>query len=127
MDPKRTSRRDVLKAALAGGITLGTSGKALAQGHDHPITPGSENDAPMIHGSKELVEYGQRSKYVTSVRMAHPMGGRASPDDFGKVFHVASPLQDSVGVVTPSSLGADPYVMMDAIEDYRRLWRGAVH
>src|SRR5438045_340484 len=28
----------------------------------------------------------------------------SSPDAFGKVFHVASPLQDSVGVITPSSL-----------------------
>ncbi len=55
-------------------------------------------------GSKELIEYGQRSHYVTSVRIAHPMGGRPSPDAFGKVFHLASPLQDSVGVVTPSSL-----------------------
>src|ERR1700724_2968870 len=42
--------------------------------------------------------------YVTSVRIAHPIGGRPSPDAFGKVFHVASPLQDSVGVITPSSL-----------------------
>ena len=58
----------------------------------------------MIHGSKEQIEYGQRSKYVTSVRIAHPMGGRPSPDVFGKVFHVATPLQDSVGVITPSSL-----------------------
>ena len=32
------------------------------------------------------------------------MGGRPSPDAFGKVFHVAAPLQDSVGVITPSSL-----------------------
>jgi len=32
------------------------------------------------------------------------MGGRPSPDAFGMTFHVASPLQDSVGVVTPSSL-----------------------
>ena len=68
------------------------------------MTPGSENASPMILGSKELVEYGQRSHYVTSVRMAHPMGGRPSPDVFGKVFHVATPLQDSVGVITPSSL-----------------------
>ena len=58
----------------------------------------------MIHGSKEQIEYGQRSKYVTSVRIAHPIGGRPSPDVFGKVFHVATPLQDSVGVITPSSL-----------------------
>jgi sulfane dehydrogenase subunit SoxC len=32
------------------------------------------------------------------------MGGRPSPDAFGKVFHVAAPLQDPVGVITPSSL-----------------------
>jgi len=32
------------------------------------------------------------------------MGGRPSPDAFGKVFHVPAPLQDSVGVITPSSL-----------------------
>jgi hypothetical protein len=83
---------------------LGTSGKAQAQAHDHPATPGSENASPMIHGSKEQIEYGQRSKYVTSVRVQHPIGGRPSPDVFGKVFHVATPLQDSVGVITPSSL-----------------------
>src|SRR3979490_2166965 len=107
MDSKRNSRRELLKAgaALAGGITLGTSGKAAqAQGHDHPMTPGSENAPPMIHGRKEQIEYGQRSKYVTSVRLQHPIGGRPSPDVFGKVFHVATPLQDSVGVITPSSL-----------------------
>ena len=109
MDSKRTSRRELLKggAALAGGLTLtsGAVAPALGQTHDHAMaTGGSQNDYPMILGSKELIEYGQRSRYVTSVRMAHPMGGRPSPDAFGKVFHVASPLQDSVGVVTPSSL-----------------------
>jgi sulfane dehydrogenase subunit SoxC len=41
---------------------------------------------------------------VTTVRIAHPIGGRPSPDQFGKVFHVASPIQDTVGVITPSSL-----------------------
>ena len=39
---------------------------------------------------------------MTSVRIPH--GGRPSPDAFGLVFHVATPLQDSVGVITPSSL-----------------------
>ena len=106
MDSKRTSRRELLKggAALAGGVTLGELASSQAQAHDHPMTPGSENASPMILGSKELVEYGQRSRYVTSVRIQHPPGGRPSPDLFGKVFHVASPLQDSVGVITPSSL-----------------------
>ena len=106
MGSERTSRRELLKggAALAGGVTLGELASIQAQAHDHPMTPGSENASPMILGSKELVEYGQRSRYVTSVRIQHPPGGRPSPDLFGKVFHVASPLQDSVGVITPSSL-----------------------
>ena len=84
MDSERkNSRRELLKAgaALAGGITLGTGGKA--QAHDHPMTPGSENAYPMIHGSKEQIEYGQRSKYVTSVRVQHPIGGRPSPRTAG--------------------------------------------
>jgi sulfane dehydrogenase subunit SoxC len=68
------------------------------------MASGSQNAYPMTMASKELVAYGQRSHYVTSVRIAHPMGGRPSPDAFGKSFHIASPLQDSVGVITPSSL-----------------------
>src|SRR5688572_2338778 len=105
MDSKN-SRRELLKAsaALAGGITLGLGGKTQAQEHNHPPTPGSENASPMIHGSQEQIAYGQRSKYVTSVRVQHPIGGRPSPDVFGKTFHIATPLQDSVGVITPSSL-----------------------
>ncbi len=56
----------------------------------------------MIKGDKDYIAYGDRSRFVTSVRIAH--GGRPSPDAFGLVFHVAAPLQDSVGVITPSSL-----------------------
>lgn len=127
MDSKRTSRRELLKggAAAAGGLaalatpaaaqlspygtplhdnmpahdTMPMSGMAAS---DMPmVTP---DKTPMIKGTKELIEYGQRSHFVTSLRMPHPMGGRPSPDMFGKTFHVAAPLQDSVGVITPSSL-----------------------
>ncbi len=116
MDSKRTSRRELLQGggALAGGLTLGAVAPALGQtpasgeapAHDHASGPasGSQNAYPMIPGSKELIAYGERSHFVTSVRIPHPIGSVASPDAFGKVFHVASPLQDSVGVVTPSSL-----------------------
>src|SRR6266436_1999325 len=108
MDSKRTSRRELLKggAALAGGFAaLGqTPASGQAPEHDHASGQAAAPVNPMIMGTKELIEYGQRSHYVTSVRIAHPIGGRPSPDDFGKVFHVASPLQDSVGVITPSSL-----------------------
>jgi len=92
-------------AALAGGLTSGAVAPALGQTHDHPTaTGGSQNNYPMIMGSKELTEYGQRSRFETAVRIAHPIGGRPSPDVFGKQFHIASPLHESVGVITPSSL-----------------------
>jgi sulfane dehydrogenase subunit SoxC len=93
---------------LAGGLAvLGqtpASGQTTAEAPAHDHASGLVPDNPMIKGTKELVEYGQRSHYVTSMRMAHPMGGRPSPDMFGKTFHIATPLQDSVGVITPSSL-----------------------
>jgi sulfane dehydrogenase subunit SoxC len=80
---------------LAGGFTLGAAAPVLGQDHASP---------PMIKGDKDVIAYGDRSHYVTSVRMPHPPGGRPSPDNFGLVFHVSSPLQDSVGTITPSSL-----------------------
>jgi sulfane dehydrogenase subunit SoxC len=105
MGSKRPDRRELLKhgAALAGGLTLGAvtpaSGQTAASGSQAPA-----HEHPYIKGSKELIAYGDRSRFVTSVRISHPVGGRPSPDLFGKVFHVATPLQDSVGVITPSSL-----------------------
>jgi sulfane dehydrogenase subunit SoxC len=99
MGSKRFNRRELLKsgATLAGGFTLGAAAPALGQ---EPMTHASP---PMIKGDKDgQIAYGDRSKYVKSVRIPH--GGRPSPDNFGLTFHVASPLQDSVGVITPSSL-----------------------
>lgn len=95
MDSKKSDRREFLKrsAAVAGSLGLVSAEPALAQ------LPAPE---AQHHGSDELVAYGKRSRFVTSERIAH--GGRASPDTFGLDFHIASPLQDSVGVITPSSL-----------------------
>lgn len=95
MGVKRPARREFLKsgAALAGGFTTG--GAALASGQS-PASP------PMIKEAKDQIAYGERSPHVTSARIAH--GGRPSPDNWGLTFHVAAPLQDSVGVITPSSL-----------------------
>ena len=76
MGSKRTSRRELLKggATLAGGLTLGVP--VHAQTHDHASGPasGSENAYPMIPGNKEMVAYGQRSHFVTSVRIPHEIG-----------------------------------------------------
>ena len=105
MGSKRPNRRELLKsgAALAGGLTVGAVAP-LAAGQTPAAGHAAAPNHPMIKGTKELIAYGERSKYVTSVRISHPIGGRPSPDAFGKVFHVAAPLQDSVGVITPSSL-----------------------
>ena len=95
MRSKRPARREFLKsgAALAGGFTLGAAAPALGQA---PASP------PMIKEGKDQIAYGERSRHVTSIRIPH--GGRPSPDNWGLTFHVAAPLQDSVGVITPSSL-----------------------
>src|SRR6187397_122145 len=83
MGAKRRDRRGFLKdgAALAGGLTLGAIAPAAAQ------TPaaGGTPIAKYIRGNKELIAYGDRSHFVTSVRIPH--GGRPSPDAFGLVFH----------------------------------------
>src|SRR5262249_8717629 len=97
MREKRNARREFLRngAALAGGLTLRAAAPALGQ--QAPAQP------PMIRGERQgEIAYGARSKYVTSARIPH--GGRPSPDNFGLTFHVATPLQDQVGVITPSSL-----------------------
>src|SRR6187397_2864564 len=102
MGSKRPDRRGFLKsgAALAGGFTFGAASglptEALAE-------VGQEQHSPqMIHEKGDQIAYGERSPHVTSVRIAH--GGRPSPDPWGLTFHVAAPLQDSVGIITPSSL-----------------------
>src|SRR6185295_11635976 len=80
MGSKR-GRRDFLKngATLAGGLTLGAAVPALGQEaatHDPHAAP------PMLKGDKDTIAYGVRSKYVTSARISHPVGGRPSPDQF---------------------------------------------
>ena len=75
MGSKR-GRRDFLKngATLAGGLTLGAAVPALGQepaAHDAHAAP------PMLKGDKDTVAYGDRSKYVTSVRIPHPVGAGA--------------------------------------------------
>ena len=97
MGTKRPDRREFLRggAALAGGLTVGAAEPALGQ------APEPER---FIRGEADMIAYGERSRFVTSARIPHPPGGRESPDAFGLVFHVAAPLQDSVGTITPSSL-----------------------
>ena len=99
MDPKKASRRKFLKgsAALAG---LAAGGLRTAGAQKAMSMPMPDVHAPK--DLKELVAYGERSHFVTSIRV--PVAERPSPDMFGLTFHVLSPLQDSYGNITPSSL-----------------------
>jgi sulfane dehydrogenase subunit SoxC len=101
MSPRPPGRRKFLKkgAALAG-LALGATKSASAQAPDsHPDGAHSSDPKEL---AKELIAYGERSHYVNSVRV--PVAERMSPDMFGLTFHVLTPLQDSVGIITPSSL-----------------------
>src|SRR6266581_3791336 len=91
MDSKKPNRRGFLKgsAALAGLAGSAKVAKGQTQG-----MPAKKID--------ELIAYGERSRFVTSIRV--PVAERHSPDEFGLTFHVLTPLQDSVGIITPSSL-----------------------
>src|SRR5246500_3735456 len=92
MNSRKSDRRGFLKsgATLAG---LAAGGRQLAKGQTQG-TPPKKID--------ELIAYGERSRFVTSIRV--PVAERMSPDMFGLTFHVLAPLQDSVGIITPSSL-----------------------
>jgi sulfane dehydrogenase subunit SoxC len=90
MDSKKAGRRRFLKGgAAAAAVTAIQSASA-------------QTPAPVKRSLKDEVAYGERSKYVNSVRVA--VVDRPSPDEFGLIFHVLAPLQDSVGIITPSSL-----------------------
>jgi sulfane dehydrogenase subunit SoxC len=95
MGLKRSDRRRFLKsgATLAGGLAVGAVTSASAQTSPHMT---------YIKGNDELVAYGQRSRFETAMRESH--GRPHSPDTFGLVKHVSTPIQESVGVITPSAL-----------------------
>jgi sulfane dehydrogenase subunit SoxC len=94
-------RRFLKKSAALAGLALGAAKSASGQAPDgHPGGDAHSSDPKEL--AKELVAYGERSHYVNSVRV--PVAERMSPDMFGLTFHVLTPLQDSVGIITPSSL-----------------------
>ena len=94
MDSNRSGRRRFLQQGVAL-VGLAAGGVRPASGQT-PVPEAHPKDI------KELIAYGDRSRFVTSIRV--PTAGRTSPDAFGLTFHVLTPLQDSVGIITPSSL-----------------------
>jgi len=109
MDRKTKSRRELLKGGVAavGAAAAGAavSKTAFAQTPASGALPSyAENEAPMIPLTDDLIGYGVRSHYVTSKRIPSTTGYAISPDEFGLSFHVATPLQDSIGTIQASSL-----------------------
>jgi sulfane dehydrogenase subunit SoxC len=104
MNARRRDRRRFLKEAALAGAAFGAARSASGQ----TLTPQTPMPMPQAGGpgakelAKELIAYGERSRFVTSRRV--PVAARMSPDMFGLTFHVLTPLQDSVGIITPSSL-----------------------
>ena len=97
MDSKKPSRRSFLRnSAAVAGAAAGAVQGASAQ------TSAPAASEPAKKGIKELIAYGERSHFVTSLR--EPSEGRPSPDAFGLTFHVVTPIGESVGSITPSSL-----------------------
>ena len=92
MNSKKASRRKFLKGSAAGAVAAASAIQAAA----------TSATAQSKRSLKDEVAYGERSPYVTSVRVA--VNERPSPDEFGLTFHVLTPLQDSVGIITPSAL-----------------------
>jgi hypothetical protein len=99
MGSKPLNRRALIKsgAAFAGGLTLGAAAPAMGA-QQTPDSHHAPPSWPMIKGDKDMIAYGDRSKYVTSVRIAHPVGGRPSPDLWarGRILPLRAPFATTV-------------------------------
>ena len=95
MNPKQTDRRRFLKngAALAG-LAVGASASAI---------PAIAAEPP-LEKIDELHLYGERSHFVNSVRNGSINNPERRVKDEQVAFGLRTPLQESVGIVTPSSL-----------------------
>ncbi len=96
MKPKDFGRRSFLKnsAALAGlavGAVQSSSGQSAA-----PETSSAR--------TKDLHGYGERSKFETATRLGAPGLYDPAPPGYHRDFGFRTPIQDSVGFITPASL-----------------------
>src|ERR1019366_8658266 len=95
MDDIESARRRFLKEGLAlAGLAVGAARPVFGQTEASAV--------PETEAEKNLDLYGERSHYVTSVRL--PDGMDSHHDPFGLTHHIKCPLQDLMGIITPSSL-----------------------
>ncbi len=96
--PASKQPTDLTKATRRRFLKTGAAAAALGAVQ----TAAGQTPVAGTKSLKDLIAYGERSHYVSSIRV--PVEERPSPDDFGLTFHVLTPLQDSVGILTPASL-----------------------
>lgn len=94
MNLKGSGRRRFLKSGAAlVGLAVGTGSVAEL--------PGTE---PVLERIDELHTYGERSHFVNSIRTGSINNPERHFENEPLIFGLKTPLQDSVGIVTPSSL-----------------------
>jgi len=102
MDSKRNpaSKKptDLTKASRRRFLTTGAAAAALGAVRNR--------NRPSIGCRNEVAEGPGRVWRSVALRDLASRAGRRrpSPDEFGMTFHVLAPLQDLVGIITPSSL-----------------------
>jgi len=96
MNPKEPARRRFLKngAALAG-LAVGAMRPAGAQ------TSSPESAAKI---STDVRSYGERSHFETAIRLGAAGLYDPAPAGYHRDFGLRTPIQDSVGIITPASL-----------------------
>jgi sulfane dehydrogenase subunit SoxC len=97
MHVKKPSRRKFL---ASGAAVAGAAAGAVRPASGQTAAPTAAE--PAKKSLKDIIAYGDRSRFVTSLREA--ADGRPSPDAFGLTFHVVTPIGESAGSITPSSL-----------------------
>jgi len=86
MASKKASRRKFLKAGAAAAAISAVQSAAV---------PAALAQAQPQKSLKELVAYGDRPKFITSIRV--PIVYRPPSDHVCLIFHLLTPLQDQAG------------------------------
>src|SRR3984957_15808269 len=104
MSTKLSGRRKFLRdSAALVGLAAGVVPVADAQmSHSEAAPKETPKENKECKDNKDLIAYGEGSRYGKTGRRS--VMEKISPDEFGITFHVLSPLQDSVGMLTASSL-----------------------
>lgn len=92
MKAKNSGRRRFLtQSAALAGFAVGAARPAAAQMFD---------PTPLHPDAEDLITYGNRSRFVKTLRLPE----ESDHGPFHRLANALTPLQDSVGIITPSSL-----------------------